>query len=191
MSNNIEILCLLDRSGSMNLIIEEAVGAFNTFIEEQRELSKDLDDKVKVTLASFDNHYEVVFDRVKLDKVPELTVEQVMPRGMTGLNDAIGKLITEAKHPDRDTIVLIQTDGYENASQEFSGEQIKELVAKKESEGWDFTFIGAGLNDEVVKKMAEDRGFMKSFAVAASADGMDLYKDSISMTTTAYRASKV
>lgn len=188
--NKVEILALIDRSGSMHSIMKEAVGAFNTFIEEQRKAG--LDDKVKVTLAAFDNKYEVVFDRVDIDDLPELTVDQVQPRGMTALNDAIGNLITGAKHPDRDTVLLIQTDGWENASQEFTGAQIKDLVKEREEAGWDVNFIGAGLNDEDVKAMGEGYGFAldKSISVKGSADGMSDFKDHISGTTLNYRSSK-
>lgn len=187
--NKIEILALIDRSGSMQTIMPEAVGAFNAFIEEQRELS--LDDKVKVTLASFDNNYEVVFDRVPLDEVRELTVEDVQPRGLTALNDSIAELINNSKYPERDTILLIQTDGYENASKEYSTTAIKELVDAKKDSGWDVNFIGAGLSDASVNLMASAMGINKSFAVEASASGMADFKAHLSAETTLYRSSKL
>lgn len=188
--NRIEILALMDRSGSMRPIIEEAVGAFNNFIESQRSLN--LGDKVKVTLACFDDKYDVVFDRVPLEELRDLTVEDVQPRGMTALNDGIGKLISSAKHPERDTILLIQTDGFENASREYSGHQVRDLISEKEEKGWDVTFIGAGLSDMDVKKIGGGYGLSmnKSISVAASAEGMRSFSETIASVSSEYRNSK-
>jgi hypothetical protein len=185
--NKVEILALLDRSGSMYSIIHEAVAAFNTFIEAQKAL--DTNDKVKVTLACFDDRYELVFDRVDLHNLPELTVAMVQPRGMTGLNDAIGKLVNGAKYPSRDTVLLVQTDGYENASQEYTAKQIKELIEAKETAGWDVNFIGAGIDAFSVSK---GLGFsqLKSLSIDANAEGMQAYGASIAATTTMYRNAK-
>lgn len=184
--NKVEILALMDRSGSMGGIMQEAIGAFNNFIKEQREL--DVNDKVKVTLAAFDDRYELIFDRVKLEDLPELTNEMVYARGMTALYDSVGKLITEAKYPNRDTVLLIQTDGHENGSREFTNESIRKLIKKKEKAGWDVNFIGAGIDE----KQAMDMGIArhKFVNVAASAVGMNDYASNISSLTACYRMSK-
>lgn len=173
MAKTIEILSLLDRSGSMATIIDEAVGAFNSFITEQKEANKDK--KVFVTLAAFDDKYETVFNRININKVPELTVEMVSPRGMTALNDAIGNIITSAKYPKRPTILLIQTDGHENASKEHTDETVKKLIQAKEGDGWDVKFIGAGLDEITVNNMALSRGIDigNTISVTKDADGMD------------------
>lgn len=184
--NKIEILALMDRSGSMHGIMDEAVGAFNTFIETQRKL--ELDDDVTVTLASFDYEYSVVFDRVKLKDVPVLTREMVEPRGMTALYDSIGKLITGTKYPDRDTVLLIQTDGAENASQEFKHADILALIKEKEKAGWDVNFIGA--NIDVGVGIALGFAPNKVLNVAASASGMADYGAALTLNTVAYRSSK-
>lgn len=185
----VEILALMDRSGSMSSIIDEAVNAFNTFIEEQKKIN--LNDNVFVTLASFDDRYEVVFDRVNINKLPKLTVSMVQPRGMTALNDAIGKLINGAKYPKRPTVLLIQTDGMENASHEFSTAGIKVLIERKQKDGWDVNFIGAGLSEEQVQIDATLRGIKLDKAVSfnASAAGMESLKNYYSVTTTSYRTT--
>lgn len=184
----VEILALMDRSGSMSGIINEAVGSFNEFIKQQKELNDG--NVVIVTLASFDDKYETVFDRVLLDKVPELTVDMVIPRGMTALNDAIGKLVNSAQNPERPTVLLIQTDGMENASQEYTTEAIKKLITSKEEAGWDVNFIGAGMDQIAVQNMARERGIQlsKSIAVSADAEGMDNMRAFYASTTTEYRS---
>lgn len=188
MKSKIEILALIDRSGSMSSIMPEAVGAFNSFIQTQKDL--DLNDEVTVTLASFDNNYEVVFDRVPLTEVPDLTVEMVRPRGMTALNDAIGKLVNGARYPERDTLLLIQTDGYENSSQEYTSKVIKSLIKEKEAAGWGVNFIGAGVD---AFSISNNLGFTasKSYTVDATTDGMLDLSATMSFNSTTYRTSKI
>lgn len=187
MSNITEILVLVDRSGSMMSIIDEAVGAVNSFIEEQRKL--DSDDEAFITIASFDDRYEVLFDRIPVEKVPKIEVEQVKPRGMTALNDSIGKLVNSQHHQDHKTVLMIMTDGHENASQEFSTSDIKSLIESKEKSGWDVNFIGAGLRKEEVDFMSKERGFTKSASFDKSVRGMKEYQTYMNVTTSQYRTS--
>ena len=164
-SNKIEIIAILDRSGSMGETHKESVSSFNAYIKEQQEAGI----KAKVTLVMFDDKVETVFSRVKLKDVKEVDVKDWPVRGMTSLNDAIGMTLTRAK--DRRTIVHIMTDGAENASQEYRADMVKQLVQSKEDKGWKFTFFGAGIN-------AFDAGSQYGMAegsyhtVAKSAGGM-------------------
>lgn len=178
----VEIICIMDRSDSMNEIIQEAVGAFNAFINDQ----KDLPGKARVTLAVFGDQYDVVFSRVKLDEMPELQVGQVRPRGMTALYDAIGKTIRSAKDTEN-TVVLIQTDGMENASKEYSADDIKSMVEAKQEQGWEFMLIGAGL-DNIVEQSQQMGLQTNSVQVNANAGGMSVYEDAMRSFTTRYRS---
>lgn len=180
-----DILVLFDRSGSMNNIVDEAVGAVNGFIDEQREL--DAEGEVYVTLASFDTIYEVLFDKKPLPYLEKLTVDMVMPRGMTALNDSIAKLIHSKEDNDHKTVLLVMTDGFENASQEYSPDAIKKLVSQKENEGWDVNFIGAGLSKQDVDTMSQNLGFAKSAVFDKSAEGMSAYRNYMSSTTASVR----
>lgn len=181
----IEILALMDRSGSMTGIMEEAVGAFNNFIQTQRDLGTN--DEVQVTLATFDDRYEVVLDKVPLEEVPDLTINEVMPRGMTALRDSMAKLIGSAE--GNDVVLLVQTDGHDNMSQEMTPNAIKELVKAKEKAGWDVNFIGAGID---AFGTSEHLGFssLKSYTVDASARGMQNFGSTMSANTSAYRVKK-
>ncbi len=135
------IICILDRSGSMSPIADEVIGGFNNFIDEQKKV----DGEAKVTLVLFDDLYEVVHNKVDLNDVPALTGKTYFTRGMTGLYDAIGKTLTSMKSKKK-AIVFIQTDGAENASREYKGEAVKSLIASKESDGWEFQFLGADMD---------------------------------------------
>jgi uncharacterized protein YegL len=138
---------LLDRSGSMQSIKADTEGGFAAFIAEQR---KNVDGECRVTLAQFDNSYDVVYSELPLADVPPL---DLAPRGSTALLDAMGKLITEAgaklaelpedQRPGT-VVVAVMTDGHENASREWTHAAIKSLVEQQtEQYRWQFMYMGA------------------------------------------------
>ena len=144
--NLTHIYLLLDRSGSMQSIKADTEGGFAAFVEEQRHTPGEC----RVTLAQFDNHYDVVYVDRPIADVPALDLQ---PRGSTALLDAMGRSITEAgtklavlpedQRPDT-VIVAIMTDGHENASQEWTHPAIKSLVEQQtELYGWQFLYMGA------------------------------------------------
>jgi uncharacterized protein YegL len=144
--NLTHIYLLLDRSGSMQSIKTDTEGGFAAFVEEQKRTPGEC----RVTLAQFDNHYDVVYADRPIADVPPL---ELQPRGSTALLDAMGRLITNAgtglaamaddRRPDT-VIVAIMTDGYENASQEWTHPAIKALVEQQTKDhGWQFLYMGA------------------------------------------------
>ena len=144
----VHLYMLLDRSGSMSGWEQDVIGGFNTFIKEQQ---KEKDD-CSVTLVQFDGQapYEVIIDAQDLSTVTELAPNVYRPRGNTPLLDALGRMIKNAEkseaEQEEDVLVWVFTDGLENASREFTYEQIKALVAEKEKAGWTFMFMGAGID---------------------------------------------
>ena len=147
--NLFEIAYILDRSGSMQDMVEPAVAGFNQFLREQREAPGD----ARLSLILFDDQYEVPCNRLPLDEVPELDTTTYVPRAMTALLDAIGRTINEidqklqgmleAERPGK-VMVAIFTDGLENASREFSLDRINDLIReKRENHGWEFLFLAA------------------------------------------------
>jgi len=137
---------LLDRSGSMQSIKTDTEGGFAAFIEEQKKAPGEC----QVTLAQFDDEYDVVYADRPLADVPALDLQ---PRGSTALLDAMGRTITEAGArlaglPDDQrpgtVIVAIMTDGMENASREWTHPAIKALVTQQSGQwGWQFMYMGA------------------------------------------------
>jgi uncharacterized protein YegL len=143
-----QIICILDRSGSMNNIIGDAIGGFNSFIKEQKEM----DTPTTMTVALFDDQYELLYDNVDLKEIKEITSKEWSPRGMTALNDAIGKTINSVraehkklkkKEKPEKVLVCIVTDGLENASLEYTNESIKKLTQKSEKKNWSFVYLAA------------------------------------------------
>ena len=147
--NLFEIAYILDRSGSMHRMVEPAIAGFNQFLREQREAPGD----ARLSLILFDDQYEVPSKRLPLAEVPDLDATTYIPRAMTALLDSIGLTINEidqtlqgmpeAERPGK-VMVAIFTDGFENASQEFSLSQINDLIRdKRENHGWEFLFLAA------------------------------------------------
>jgi hypothetical protein len=149
MSNNKCMMRVIaDRSGSMAGKETDVIGGINTFIADQKKIR----DNSTLALVRFDDVYECFRPSMPLQEVRPLTADEYVPRGGTALLDAIGRSLAEMDSewiktfPDR-AIVVIATDGHENASREFTLERIKEMIRTREASGkWAFIFLGAGVD---------------------------------------------
>ena len=152
-NEKMDLIFIMDRSGSMMGSQKDTIGGFNSFI--QQEIKKELD--TRVTTVLFDNEYEILYKRKPIHEVKELTEKEYWVRGTTALLDAIGKTInTLDKEIDNKTLVVIMTDGYENASREYTKQQIQNLIA---NHNWEFIYIGADIDSY---SEAANYGFKKS-----------------------------
>lgn len=146
-----ELVMILDRSGSMCGLESDTIGGYNSMLEKQKKTVG----QVLVSTVLFDDVSEVLYDRVPLDKLPQMTEEDYYVRGCTALLDAVGgtishiaavqKLAGEADRPEK-TIFVITTDGLENASREYTFGQVKRLVERQKAKGWEFLFLGANID---------------------------------------------
>ena len=134
---------LIDRSGSMISIASDMNGGISNFIKDQAKEPGDC----TLILSQFDNVYEDIYH----DDIKNYNLQfQLQPRNSTALCDAIMKISAKieeeiVKGPIPDHVVLmIVTDGYENASQEVSKAQIKDLVEQKEKDNWNILYLGGG-----------------------------------------------
>lgn len=138
--DNLDLIFLIDRSGSMYGSEEDTIGGFNSFIDKE----KAKEESTTVTTILFDHEYELLYKRKPIDDVDKLTKETYNVRGSTALLDAIGKTITTMdKEIDNKVLFVIMTDGMENSSVEFSKSQIKNMI---ENHKWEFIFIGADID---------------------------------------------
>lgn len=139
------LVLVLDRSGSMADIQDEVIGGLNHFIDEQKKTKDD----TRVSCVLFDDQYEFLFKDLSLDEVPTFTRENFVPRGMTALNDALNRAIseTEAVRADGDRVLMhVVTDGLENASKEVTPQALKERVLElgKRSD-WTITYMSSDI----------------------------------------------
>ena len=182
-NNEMDVVFLLDRSGSMGGIEKDTIGGYNSYIDSQRGKN------VKVTTVLFDDKYEILHNREDIDSIKKLTNKDYYVRGCTALLDAIGKTIREMedKNPNK-VIFIITTDGYENASTKYNKSQIKELISVHKD--WKFMYIGAdidsysegrslGIKDEFIANYKKtDRGISKLYNALTTASKL-FYEEEI------------
>jgi hypothetical protein len=165
------IALLVDRSGSMHTVKDDAEGAIAAFIEAQRAVPG----RCLVRLSDFDDKYRDVYPLTPIADVPPYTLE---PRGSTALLDGIGRLVTglgedlaampEEERPGK-VIVVVQTDGQENQSHEWTHDGIKSLLTQQRDVfSWDFVFLGAG-PDAI--QTAQSYGFLAGSSIAYTPSG--------------------
>ena len=139
-NENLDMIFLIDRSGSMSGSEKDTIGGFNSYIK--RERSKGYN--TKITTIFFDHGYDVLYTRKPIGDVVDLTENEYYVRGSTALLDAIGRTInTLDKEIDNPVMFVIITDGYENSSKEYSKSQIKNLI---ENHNWEFIYLGADID---------------------------------------------
>ena len=144
-----EIVCIVDRSGSMDAIRSDAIGGFNSFLEGQKQHPG----QARFTLVLFDHEYLVVHDGVDIALVPPLDAATYVPRGTTALLDATGRTIDDVgkrlditPEPERPgtVIIAILTDGLENASMDYTWERVAAMIKhQQEAYSWQFLFLAA------------------------------------------------
>lgn len=143
---NTEIIAVIDRSGSMHSIVNDAIGGFNKFLEDQKKV----EGEARMSLVLFDNLNEFPYTGTPLAEVKPLDHSTFVPRGGTALYDALGMTINQ--HRERiikegwakKVIVCILTDGEENSSKEYKRQDIHKLITEAEKFGWEFIFLAAG-----------------------------------------------
>ncbi len=151
-------LVILDESGSMSTIRNAAIGGFNETVGGIRSAQEQYKETQEhfvslLTFCSCKKHY--IYENIPVANVPNLTTKEYQPCCGTPLFDAMGfslnKLYSQIESDDNSSaVVTIITDGMENASKEFSGQAIKQLVDKLKAEGWNFAYIGTNQDVEEV-----------------------------------------
>lgn len=178
---------ILDKSGSMSGLEKDVIGGFNSFIEKQKEL----EDEAILTTVLFDTGYEILHDNIDLKKVEPLTDKQYNVGGGTALLDALGRTINhiDHNHEENDKILfVINTDGEENSSVEFTKIQIKELVQHLEAEhGWNFIFLGADID---AFHEGAGMGVNNNFNFQKTGVGFAAMYSAVSDTTSTFRTTK-
>ena len=187
-----EMVFILDRSGSMSGKEADTIGGFNSLIEKQKREEGDC----LVSVVLFDHEIEVLYDRVPVRDMPEMTEKQYYTRGCTALLDAMGGAIHHignvhkyAREGDRPakTVFVITTDGFENASRKYTAEKVRSMVQHEQDKyGWEFLFLGANID---AVETARHYGLKEGHAVRFHNDkrGIDLNYSIVSETVAKIR----
>lgn len=197
--NYTHIAAVLDRSGSMRSIIDKTLEGFNGFVAEQQRVPGD----ATLSLVIFDDRYETVHDFVNLQEVPVLTKATFYPRGWTAQYDAMAKTIIstgerlaalpESERPSK-VIVLVMTDGQENASKEFPGESgrlaLKAMIEEQTKVySWEFVFMGANIDAQATAASLGFKGTNVAQYAATNAGTLGAF-ESMSRGLTSSRTQK-
>ena len=147
---------LLDRSGSMGRVVEEAVISVNGYIRRIRELAERFPGReVFTSLALFNNRLTPVWSMLPPDQTRELDFADFRPEGSSALFDAIGITVNnlqkvigdELEARQASVVIVIFTDGYDNASGQFTQNQISAVIHELEiTERFTFSWFGSTLD---------------------------------------------
>ena len=153
-------LIILDESGSMSSIAKQAVSGLNETFQTIRNAQKEHQEQQHfISFVTFNSaKIRTVMNRQAVDSDKKLKWTAYRPDECTPLFDAMGRSLNELKgHVGEEDVVLVTiiTDGYENASREYSGRDIKNLVAQLKEKGWVFAYIGT---NQDVDAVADDMG---------------------------------
>ena len=186
----INLVFVIDKSGSMWSSESDVIGGFNKTIEEQKAIE---DGKVTVSMFTFDSTVHELYIGKDINDLPKFDYHA---DGMTAMNDGIGTAIDKVGKwlHDKDvageempgkTLVVVMTDGMENNSKEYKLTQVQEMI-KEQTEKYSWTFIYQG-TDITTTKAADDLGFtIRSFG---SRKKFAKNYDMINCAATAYRSA--
>ena len=185
----INLVFVIDESGSMYTSVDDVVGGFKSVIDEQKAIK---DGSCTVSLYRFSNNVKESFLGKDINDVPQF---EYHTGGMTALYDGVGtaidnvgKWLSDMKEEDRPdkTMVVIMTDGAENNSREYSASKIKEMIKHQEEKySWEFVYMGFDLTNI---DDAKTLGF-KNVAVTSKMDLGNTY-EVINKMSSSYRMSK-
>ena len=173
MNQKIYNLIVLDASGSMYSIRNEAIAGVVETIQTIRAAQKDNANQEHLfSLVVFNGKgIATVYDRMPIDKVPDLDANDYQPTDNTPLYDAMGNAITNLQryiNEDDNVLVTVITDGYENSSVEWNHQRVFQLVEDLKKKNWLFTYIGA--NQDALK-VAKGMGIDHSMNYMSDAEG--------------------
>lgn len=154
-----EMVCLLDKSGSMFGKEKDTIGSYNRMLKKQ----KAEEGEAYITMALFSDRCEVLYSHTPIEKAEFLTEKDYYTEGNTALFDAIGKVFAQVEavsdnEKEQKVLVFIITDGMENASVHFTQSKIRDLIEEKQKKGWVILFFGT---DMEIIHLAEDTGIKK------------------------------
>ena len=170
MKKRIFNLIILDESGSMLSIKNEAINNVNESLQTILKAQKENPDQEHyVTFVSFNNRHKTIWDRIPATEAKTITENDYNPSCSTALYDAMGFSLNELRpnvaNNDR-VLVTIVTDGMENASREYNGNAIKILVDELKAKGWVFAYMGANHDVEAAAAHISITNIMKFQATA-------------------------
>jgi len=155
-TDTFKIVMILDESGSMDNIRNKMIESINGLIREQQQVTGR---ETTFTLVKFSDIIKRVIENQPLEKIKLLTSEDYIPNGSTALFDAIGNTISWFRN-EKDVLMVIVTDGQENASHKFNQNMINNMIDdKQKNNNWTYVYLS---NDLSTAKQGDSIGCVKS-----------------------------
>jgi uncharacterized protein YegL len=180
------VLFVLDESGSMQSTATDVRGGFNTYVEQL----KGDGNTYSLTAIKFGTKVRPLFTNLPLEQVPLLTPENYLPLDSTALYDAIGYALDEAEkawgmkdkpYGEDKFILIIMTDGFENASKQYSKEAITARLKRREEAGnWTLVYMGA---DQDAWAVAQGLGFVQGNVLSYASNATNTAFASLATST--------
>ena len=172
----VHVCIVLDASGSMGAIEDDIKGSFKTFMAEQKRE----EGKTVLDVFQFSNQTRRIVEHADLAEYREDLMDSYRCCGRTALYDALctaidtlGKefaAMPEAERPAK-VIFTIVTDGYENASREFSLQDVKERIDRQTREyAWEFVYLAANQDEFEARRISSSMGVCQSMVSGSMAD---------------------
>ena len=150
-----EVVAIIDRSGSMTGKEEDTIGGINTTLEVLRE-EEDSDTITNISIKLFDDKEKMLIRSMNLNNVKPLQRKNFVPRGQTALLDAIGNTLNyfmtkkiENENSYNICSIYIVTDGFENASKNYTSKKIKRMIAEVE-ENYNIKLLYLAANQDAI-----------------------------------------
>jgi hypothetical protein len=191
-----EIICVIDKSGSMSSIWDDTIGGFNAFLKQQQQLA----DEARLTLNLFDTQHVAVYSCMPINWIQPLTRANYIPNGGTALYDAMGLAIDgvgrrlhhtpEHFRPSK-VIFVTLSDGEENSSAIYTADQIGSMIALQSGKyAWEFLYLGANQN-AILNARKINIPMHNAANYAANRDGIRKAFLGASATVASYRTGNV
>lgn len=175
--HHVHNLIILDESGSMSSIQDTIIKGFNELVQTIQGIQQEFPDQShSISMISFNGLGQKYLHFMEpVNKLQEINSHSYVPQAFTPLFDAMGSALNRLKEAlsdqkDYNVLVTILTDGEENASREFSGSTIKEMVEELSAENWTFTYIGT---DHDVEKIASSLSIKNTMTFEKNSNGIE------------------
>lgn len=194
--NTVNLVMVLDETGSMEMIKKATIDSVNEFISSQKKV----EGSCNLTLYTFSdisnffnssdkNELPIrkIVDTKDISEVELLTHDSYDPHGMTNLYDAVGFAIKETSKrvETGNVLVVIITDGDENSSKEFNESSVRNMIEEKQAAGWTFVYLGA---NQDAWSVGSKMGLSSSQTMTYDVGDMKGMMNNLSASTAVYRS---